>query len=258
MSDFVNLEFNLVRHCNYSCRGCNHFSPLAKTWFMEPEELERDLAVLSKVQRWAFACCQGGEPSLHPRLIDFLEIVHRSGIADKTGMLTNGSLLDRLPDEFWKTAGRIGLELRCSVYPKLPPHIIPYATAKAAEFGVDFRPGNVNAFKPVFTKNADGGQKIWKGCPWRRCWTLHRGYLYFCPLSAFIPDEFSEMFAEKPDPHIDGYPVATLTREILDAMLVREPALKSCEVCTGAVLGEWIPWQEMSRKREDWIAATTV
>ncbi len=258
MSEFVNLEFNLVRHCNYSCRSCNHFSPVAKRWFMDPLELERDLAVLTRVAHWSFGCAQGGEPTLHPKLIEFLEIIHRSGIADKVGMLTNGSLLDRLPDEFWKTAAKVGLELRCSVYGKLPPHMLPYATEKAKEYGVDFRPGNVAAFKPMFTRNKDGGRKVWAICPWKRCWTLHCGYLYHCPIAAFLPVDFPEKFADRVDPLVDGYPVATLTHEVLSEMLTRKHPLKSCEVCTGAVVGDWVPWAEIREGREAWINATTV
>ena len=30
------LEIHLVDHCNLNCGGCNHFSPIAKPWFIDP------------------------------------------------------------------------------------------------------------------------------------------------------------------------------------------------------------------------------
>lgn len=251
------LEFNLVRHCNFSCLACNHFSPIAERWLMEPEELERDLAVLTKVAHWSFACCQGGEPTLNPRLIEFLEIVHRSGISDQVGMLTNGSLLDRLPEAFWKTAAKVNLELRCSVYAKLPEHIIPFAESKCAEYGIKFRSWKTDGFMPMFQKHEDRGQATWDKCPWKRCWTLHCGYLYFCPQSAFMPGQFPEMFNGRPEPFVDGYPIATLTPEVIEEMLVRPHALKSCEICVGHG-AEARPWTESPRERETWIKKATL
>lgn len=251
------IEFNLVRHCNYSCRSCNHFSPIADRWFMDPAELRRDLGVLSKVAHWKFACCQGGEPLIHPRVAEFMEVVHESGIADQVGLLTNGSLLDRMPDSFWETAKRVNLELRCSVYAKLPESVLAIAAFKAKKYGIHFRSWKTDTFRPMLTKHADLGQATWEKCPWKRCWTLHCGYLYFCPQSAFMPGQFPEMFSERPTPYTDGYKVEELTPAILEAMLERHDALSSCEICVGHG-AEPRPWGEAPRAREKWIQESSL
>jgi MoaA/NifB/PqqE/SkfB family radical SAM enzyme len=253
-----NLEANLARHCTLKCTNCNHGSAIADHWFMEPESMERDLAKLSKVAHFSFHCLQGGEPLLHKRLLDFMDIQERSGIADKYGILTNGTLLHAMPDEFWKKAARPNFELRWSVYPIITDQHVEEMTAKAKSFGVDFRPGRIGAFKPMLTTHSDAGQHVWNICPWKRCWTAHEGMLYHCPIAALFPSQFPERFSEPPHPQVDGYSLDTITEDTLKEMLNRQQALKSCEICTGAVVGNWVPWSQIKTGREDWIKSTTV
>lgn len=258
MIQLGNLEANLTRHCTLKCSNCNHGSAVAKPWYMEPASMERDLGQLGQVAHFGFHCLQGGEPTLHPKLLQFMDIQQRSGIADKYGMLTNGTLLHKLPDEFWRKAAAPNFELRWSVYPIITDAQLAETTEKARSFGVDFRPGRIGAFKPMLTRNKDGGAAVWKVCPWKRCWTAHEGYFYHCPIAAIFPEQFPEQFSAPVSHQVDGYPLATLTEEIIQQMLTREAPLKTCEICTGAVVGDWVPWSEIRTGREDWIKATTV
>lgn len=254
-----NLEANLVRHCTLHCMNCNHGSAIAKPWSMAPESMDQDLRLLGRVAHFGFHCLQGGEPLLNKRILEFMDVQERSGIADRYGILTNGTLLSRMPDEFWQKAARPNFELRWSVYPVITEEYLAEMVAKAAQFGVDLRPGRINAFKPMFTTHTDGGAEVWKVCPWKRCWTAHEGYLFHCPIAALFPEQFPERFAGgPPHPQVDGYPLATLTEDVLREMLAREAPLKSCEICTGAIVGDWTPWREIKTGREDWIKTTTV
>lgn len=257
MIQLGNLEANLTRHCTLKCTNCNHGSAIAKPWSMEPESMARDLAALSKVAHFHFHCLQGGEPLLHKRILEFMDIQEASGIADRYGILTNGTLLHTMPDEFWKKAARPNFELRWSVYPIITDEYLNEIREKARGFGVDLRPGRINAFKPMLTRHADKGAAVWKVCPWKRCWTAHEGFFYHCPIAALFPEQFPELFESAPHPQVDGYPIATLTEDVITQMLYREPPLKTCEICTGAVVGDWVPWSQ-TRGRDEWIKTTTV
>lgn len=195
---------------------------------------------------------------MNKQILDFMDIQEASGIADKYGILTNGTLLDRMPDEFWRKAARPNFELRWSVYPIIADEYLAEMTAKAHSFGVDFRPGRIGAFKPMLTKHKDKGAHVFSICPWRQCWTCHEGMFYHCPIAALFPEQFPELFEGGAPSHtVDGYPLETLTSEIIQSMIDRTEPLKSCEICTGAVVGDWVPWSE-TRGREEWIKATTV
>ena len=258
MIQLDNIECNTVRHCSRKCTSCNHGSAIAKPWYMKPESLERDLKLLGRAAHFGFHCLQGGEVLLHPEVIDFMDIQERSGIANKYGILTNGDMLFKMTDEFWRKAARPNFEMRWSVYPYVTDEYLSEMTAKAASFGVDFRPGRIGAFKPMLTTHKDKGAHVFSICPWRRCWTAHEGMFFHCPIAALFPEQFPERFADGPPSHtVDGYPLDTITEEIIQGMIDRTVPLKTCEICTGAVVGDWVPWTE-TRGREEWIKATTV
>ena len=258
MIQLGNCEALCASGCTLACANCNHASAITPHSFLSPESMERDLRLLGRVVHFDFHCLQGGEVLLNKRLLELMDVQERSGIADKYGILTNGTLLDRMTDDFWRKAARPNFELRWSVYPIITDEYLNEMTLKARSFGVDIRPGRIGAFKPMLTTHKDGGQHVWNICPWKKCYTCHEGYFYHCPIAALFPAQFPERFADGPPAHtVDGYPLETLTEEVLREMLARKNPLKSCEICTGAVVGDWAPWKQVSN-REEWIKATTV
>lgn len=258
MIQLGNCEALLSAGCSLRCASCNHGSAVTPHSFLAPESMEHDLRLLGRVAHFDFHCLQGGEPLLNKQILDFMDVQERSGIADKYGLLTNGTLLEKMSDDFWRKAARPNFELRWSVYPVITDEYLAEMTAKAASFGVDFRPGRIGAFKPMLTKNRDGGAAVWKICPWKKCYCCHEGHLYHCPIAALFPEQFPELFDGSPPSHtVDGYPLETLTDTVLHEMLRRDAPLKSCEICTGAVVGEWRAWKQI-RDRDEWIKDTTV
>lgn len=254
-----NLEANLTRHCNNGCTSCNHGSPIAAPYTMPLDVLARDLVRLGEVAHFDFFCLQGGEPLLHPRIVDAMEIAINSGIADKCGILTNGKRLPYMTEGFWFTAATHKFEIRLSHYPNLPADVIPAARAKAEHYGVDLRVSNeFESFLKMFTKHADGGQAVWDGCPWKRCYTVHEGYFYHCPIAAFFPGQFPEKFDVAPAmPEVDGYPLDVISESTFhNLILPKTRPLKSCEICTGG-MNIRIPWSE-ERDPKTWIEKSTV
>lgn len=239
----LGCEINAVRHCTNACVVCNHASTLhTEKYFMSPEVLKRDLDVMKQHLRTKLLFVQGGEPLLHPKVVELLRLCIESGIAKQPGVLTNGKLLTRMNDDFWEMLRDGHCELRMSVYPDLDPAIVPFALDMAAKWGFSVRPQTINAFKPLFLKN-DGSTYF--GCPWNRCLCVHEGWFYICPLSTFFPKQFMGL----PE-HVDGIPIEGMTDELLNTMLQREHPLETCKICAGA-RGEAIPWHQ-NRSKSEW------
>lgn len=236
--------------CTNSCSSCNHatikFNP---RWFMDPAVLKADLDVMKNHLRTKLLFVQGGEPLLHPKLVELLRICVESGIAKQAGVLTNGKLLRQQGDDLWALLRDGHCELRLSCYPDLDPEIVPWIQRKADEWGFFVRPQQIDAFKPVFRSVPDG--RTYYGCPWRRCLTIHCGWFYLCPLSALWPEQFMRRVERWKDisPTVDGLAIDGLTDEKLQEFLNRKHPLESCKICSGAT-GPSIPWHQNNSQAE--------
>lgn len=244
-------EINVTRLCNFACSNCNHASTrYTAPYFMKPEVLKRDLDVMKHHLRTKLLFCQGGEPTLSPHLVEMMGMCYDSGIAKQCGVLSNGTRLKHMKDDFWEMLATRKMELRLSVYPDLPKDIVPFAEEMSQKWGFFVRPQQINGFKPVFRKVPDGSTYF--GCPWNRCLTIHEGYFYLCPLSTFWPEQFMRRAPQWKDisATVDGIEIAGMTDERLQTFLNRSHPLESCKICSGAT-GESIPWHQNDSK-ESW------
>lgn len=110
------LEINAVSRCNLSCVGCSRSSPAAATAFSDPEEVARDLGLLARAAVCKTLRITGGEPLLHPRLPALLRAVRASGITSRVEVITNGTLLGRVPWAWLTYADKV----QVSSYPSRP------------------------------------------------------------------------------------------------------------------------------------------
>lgn len=113
------IEFHLVEHCNLNCQYCDHFSPIAEKNFLDIETFEKDIKQLSKVLNGNLKqlFLLGGEPLLHPQLIDFLPICRKYFPKTQISIFTNGILLEEQPEIFWKTCSQYDIEINVTKYP---------------------------------------------------------------------------------------------------------------------------------------------
>ena len=86
---------HIVNHCNLNCAGCNHFSPLAEPWFIEVEDFKNQIIALNQnipvVREFIIL---GGEPTLHPQLLDICIIAREIMPKAKIRILSNGVNVD--------------------------------------------------------------------------------------------------------------------------------------------------------------------
>ena len=112
------LVVHLTDHCNLNCKGCTHFSNIAKPAFADPgrfaDEFERLSGIFSQINEIYLL---GGEPLLHPRVTEFLEIARRYFPRSQIKLMSNGVLVPRMSEEFWRAMHDNRILLVCDLYP---------------------------------------------------------------------------------------------------------------------------------------------
>jgi organic radical activating enzyme len=123
----LKFEIHLVDRCNLNCAGCLHFSQLCKdTNILGLDDYENDCRRISILTDGKIAniLLLGGEPLLHPNVIDLIIITRKyfpnKNESNNTGIIelvTNGILLPEQNDEFWKKCRDNHIKIVISTYP---------------------------------------------------------------------------------------------------------------------------------------------
>jgi len=246
------IEVNVVFHCNLSCRACSHLSPYSKPYFVDPDSLHNDLIILSKYFHAERINLLGGEPLLHPRLLDIIDVVKDTGIADKIRVVTNGLLLSSIDEYFWRAID----ELSISVYPQTEAKLNidsykHYAQKYNKKIEILYFDYFREAYSEVGTDDIYLIRRIFKTCQIAHIWqchTVHNGFFYKCPQSLFIP-----MILKNKEKHLfDADRVKIIDSDdffvnLLNYLQSSEP-LKTCRFCLGSV-GKLFPHQMIPPKK---------
>lgn len=243
-------EINIVAHCNLSCRSCSHLSPTFSKYFEAPDNIFDNCSILAKYYRPKYIKLLGGEPLLHPNLIQVLEAVRNSGISNYIQVMTNGLLLAKMSDEFWQKVD----EVYVSVYPEkgIDSEDLKIYEQKAKLHNVSFQCFYFDNFRESYseigTTDKNLVQQIYSTCKlahtWR-CHTVANGYFYKCPRSLFIPKAINNDILQ---PNKDGIKIIDspeFTKDLLAYLESTEP-LTSCYHCLGNV-GKLFVHEQQSR-----------
>jgi hypothetical protein len=208
---------------------------------MTPEILERDLAGMKPLVHFKVLQMVGGEPTLNKNLVALINVARASGIADAISVITNGSLLPKMADDFWQAIDWLQL----SIYPKLDPSIPALAKAKCEQFGRPFYSTTFTHFYKQFREVHNDGAHF-ETCHWRSsCWQIHAGHFALCPQSLFFPKTYLGL-AE----FTDALCIEGITEDSLAGFINRKEPLASCKMCMANELKSY-PWRE-AKNREEW------
>ena len=113
------LEYHLVHSCNLRCAGCSHYSSLLdELTYPSLETITSDLTLLKdKVGdnlRWLRLL--GGEPLLHPQLTKCLHTIRGLFPHAQLTIVTNGLLLNKMPQEFYDVCKKGQIAIQVSDY----------------------------------------------------------------------------------------------------------------------------------------------
>jgi len=226
------LEVHIADHCNLRCADCCSLSPLLPERFVEPKMLERDLMLATAVLSPTYIKLVGGEPLLHPQIIECLKAARP--MANLLSVTTNGILLDRMNAEFWELIDALTI----SIYPtpKLHAKLMDDIYKKADQFNVTLNIKNQETFVEMTqwdnSSDTAATKEIYSNCWLReRCHIVDKGRFYQCTR----PPHFHTFYNGKNDFQQDGvilHEAPSLLQEIAQYLTRTEP-LKSCFNCKG-------------------------
>ena len=232
-------EINVVDHCNLSCRGCSHLAPTFVKRFEDPNKVFEQCSILAKYYRPKYIKVNGGEPLLHPNLVEVIDAIRSSGISDYIQVATNGQLLAEMPDLFWQKVD----SLYVSIYPdkKVNSENLKIFKQKARAYNVSFQHFYFDNFRDSYsevgTKDTNLVERIYSTCKIAHTWKCHtvsEGYFYKCPRSLFLPKVINNDFLK---PYNDGIKITDspeFAKDLLTYLESTKP-LSSCYYCLGNV-----------------------
>lgn len=93
--NWLRIEWNLGRRCNYDCSYCGSDIHDRESPHLNLEVIEQTVKQIASVAKSQGKECRisltGGEPFAHPKIIEILKIIKDNGI-DKISVTTNGSV----------------------------------------------------------------------------------------------------------------------------------------------------------------------
>jgi MoaA/NifB/PqqE/SkfB family radical SAM enzyme len=251
------INVQLTDHCNLNCTGCLNFSPLSEPVFLALNEFEKDMSCLSHLthQLLKVVTLYGGEPLLHPQFLDFVKLTRKYFPNTAIKIITNGILLAKQDDNFWKVLHANAANLRISDYPIDIKTPLIKEKAKMYDVNVEMVVGD--GYRQLhFIFDLDGQcdpQENFLQCVlWSSvCAPLRKGKIYLCPVCAQV-ELFNRYFKKNlivtPQDYIDIYKVESVN-EILQFLATPSPFCRYCDM--KKIIG-YHKWEPGKREISEW------
>lgn len=238
------LDVNITNRCTNRCANCSHAAPFSKTWWLDVNRLKEQLDAVAPFLKVDMLHILGGEPLLHKDLPEIIRICAESKIGKDVIVITNGTLLPQMKDDFWEAIN--GNSIRISRYQKLNiDPIIQWLVEKNKTYLIRWIYHNHFDFFMQFRTNP--AAESFQSCIWKnKCLTLHEGWLYRCAQSCFWPGRFFPFIQE-------GISLEGLTEEKLNSLFIQKP-IATCAYCDAS--NKKSKWHEVSTL-EEWIKDST-
>jgi len=251
------LVVHLTDHCNLNCKGCTHFSNIAKPAYADVGQFDAEFTQLAKV----FSGIKeiyllGGEPLLHPQLTEFLPIARAHFPNSVIKLMSNGVLVPKMDEGFWKALAASRIVLVCDLYPIGLP--VEQIEELARRHGVELEWTDPRGefFKlPLDLEGTQDPEHSFQVCgAVNNCPLLRNGRLYPCAYIAYI-DVFKDRFGvegmeptEKDSISIyDAEPY-----EVYEFLRNPVPWCRFCDVDSKTTY----EWSRSNRSLEEWTADT--
>lgn len=230
------FEVPVTDNCNLNCKGCLFASNTTKGQQHVPfEELESDakrMAELFYDVPWIRIL--GGEPLMHPDINKLLKCYRECFPDSEIDLCTNGLLIPKMGDEFWKCVEENRISIHVSGY-KPTYNMLDKIDAILSEHGLPYAILKREEFLKYYTKAPDNDmQESFEKCIASGCYEVYRGRLSSCSgVIAF--EKFNEIFGTdykiiENEDWIDIHNTSLTAWEIKDKLETASFVCKYCDV----------------------------
>ena len=229
----------LADHCNLNCKYCDHFSPLAEKRFIDIKKLRKDLKRFSSLVSIGNVGLMGGEPLLHPEIVQILNMTRQVLSKTHLAVFTNAILLPQMQDIFWQTCRDKNINILISRYPVKIDLKTIFAKAKQFKVHVNFTHSGlynfVNMHKLALDLEGGGNEGEMSRICWQNkgsCSNLYDGKFYQCSTLGNIhrlSNYFNLNLYPSQEDYIDIYK-AKSGKEIIEYTKKSLPFCKHCNI----------------------------
>ncbi len=231
------IEYSIIDICNKKCISCSHLSPIAKEAnCVNIDEFRRIIKIIKRlIPNPDGFWLTGGEPTLHPNLIELLSILREEYDSANIGFFTNGVKLKSYKNDnyFWNFIKEHDVIVLVTNYDIDKEFFTNLFKEKLCENNLSFVQNGNLFFKLVnYSNNQDISKEKYIKCGWERSKiNIRNGKIYNCPSVEFV-DLFNSYFlksivlSEQDYLVIDEY----LTREKIDSFRGPVPFCANCNI----------------------------
>lgn len=239
-SDWLpHVEILITHHCNLNCAYCAHCAPLAPIYFESVDIFEKDIIQLYKITQGKIKeiMLLGGEPLLNKNIEVFIKLTRKYFKKSEIIIVTNGLMLNDMPDSFWKTCNENNASIYQSLYPLYERYPnLKKSYLKAIKYNVKMSAWTKYTFTSLnLNKNAFNEKtKAYGECPYKiNCTILTNGILYPCGVISSVHLFFNKYFKDFAIPvdekdYLDIYKIKSLD-EIFKFFEIPKETCKYCD-----------------------------
>lgn len=253
------IEILLTDNCNLNCAYCNHFAPLAKPHSYALESYIRDIKRLKELfgkDIWDIKL-MGGEPLLHPDIEEVIKETRNTFKESNISILTNGLLLPKMKDSFWKICKSNNIKISITKYKDTPDKEILNLVHKynvSFEYYPNSDESSLDKNNMVkFCVNENGDTDVVRrflDCGnANKTITLRDGKLYTCPFKATVC-HFNRYFnSQIPVGESDFIELYKAKDKDTIYRFLSKPT-NTCKYCYGEC--SFVNWKRSERVKEEW------
>jgi len=251
------FEIHITDHCNLNCKGCGHFSNLSAARFLELAEFETEMGNMSRLFEVEQIFLLGGEPLLHPEVNDFVRSARRLFPETRIYLMTNGLLVTRMDDEFWRTLHETNTILLCDQYPINLPMDRINELGVTHGVTVEWTDPRGEFFKiPIDASASQDAADSFRRCTGvNNCPMLRDGRLYPCAYIAYcdvLAERFGVSGIEATERDSIAIDEKTDADEVMKFLLSPVPWCAHCDFDDFSMF----EWTRSERKLEEWVRPT--
>lgn len=250
---------NILDHCNLRCKGCDHFACIAEERFVSLESIRNDVKRFSELMHGAVTRIgvMGGEPLLHPNLIEILQVTRQAFPDTLIHLVTNGLLLLRMNEKFWECCCENNIVIVNTKYPINQKYDL--MQQKAAEHNVKFEfygnTGEVQKTSYKMPMDINGRQNpvksFWECYHGNSLPLLMEGKFYSCTVAPNVRHfnkRFGTTMEVEPGDYLDIYKIQSAD-EIFEFLSKPKPF---CRYCMTDKRSFGHPWERSKQQMNEW------